>query len=153
MPKKYINDLKYNDLLEKQKQPLKENEDYTDFVEMFSDLSVEQQHQFVREAFDIWSTLKTIASLIAPFARLFLTDKRLKQAFELIFSVLKEKTAKLTSLQVAAAQNKQYNNNVHQMISDLEFALGESGLFVGDLPKDKLKQYIASSQDKTGRKR
>jgi len=133
--------------LNQKHSPLKEKEDYA-FLQTFSDLNDEQKKEFIREAFDVWKTLKTIADLIAPFAKIFLSDPRLKQAFQLLYSVIKDKSVKFANLEIKANQNRKYQQGVHQMISDLDFYFSEVGIPIRDVPKDKLRKLIANAKRK-----
>ncbi|GAG98450.1 unnamed protein product [marine sediment metagenome] len=119
------------------KKPLEEKVDYSEFIKLFM---YSDTGHLARFSFDIWTTLKTIADLVAPFSWIFLRDPRLKQAFELIYSVLREKRGELKQLSIKATEKEKYNKNLHQVIGDLEYYLTEVGIPIRNISKQELRK-------------
>ena len=128
---------------DKLKKPLMEKEDYPDFVRQ---MMYAESGQLIKFSFDVYQTLKTIADIIAPFSWLFIKDPRLKQAFELIHNVLKEKRAELSALQVKSELDVKYRKQLHNVISDLEYYLNETGLSINDLSKKDLQRVLRGEE-------
>ena len=108
---------------------LKEREDYPEFLKTF-ETETEREAILVRYAFDLWKTLKTILSIIAPFAAWFLQHPKLQQAYNLLSDVVKEKTHSLK------------NNDFKIKVSDLESYLLDNKKSIGDLNPLEISQTL-----------
>lgn len=80
-----------------QEEPLKTMEDYPEFIKKLNPKTQAELEMITnglyKEAKGLWSSIKVIVDLISPFVGWFVKNPKLKQAYNLLVEVLREKKA------------------------------------------------------------
>ena len=134
-----------------QQEPLKTMEDYPEFLKtinprMQAELET-MANGLYKEASGLWNSIKTIVDLISPFIGWFVKNPKLKQAYNLLVEVIREKQAiygdNIITITAEEYLKKKYSHYNKDLFEELESYLLDKGRSFDSYTENDIKAIIS----------